>query len=122
MNIGSLVLPKGFQGSAILSAVMAVAIADVLIKKAATQGSLGVALRSPWLLGAVGLYLFQILVFLIAFHAGWKLSIIGVLQTALYALIVLTAGMLLYHESLSRLQLAGILLALIGVVLIQWQI
>ena len=59
MSVGSFVLPRNFQGLVILLAVMAVAVADVLIKKAATQGSLGSALRSPWLLGAVGLYLFH---------------------------------------------------------------
>ena len=44
----------------------------------------------------------------------------GALQTALYALIVLAAGVLLYHESLTRLQVIGILLAFGGVVLINW--
>jgi drug/metabolite transporter (DMT)-like permease len=78
------------------------------------------ALSSPWLLCAVGLYLLQIIFFTAAFVAGWKLSIIGALQTALYALIVLAAGLLLYHESLTRLQVIGALLAFGGVVLINW--
>ncbi len=120
MFSGGLALPKAIQGSVVLLAVMAVAIADVLIKKAAGQGNLTAAMRSGWLLGAAGLYLFQIMVFLIAFHAGWKLSLIGVLQTALYALIVLAAGVLLYHESLSRLQLIGIGLTICGIVLMNW--
>jgi len=117
MIFGNVYLPKGIQAGAVLLAVMAVAIADVLIKKAATGGTLWSALRSPWLLGAVGLYLFQIVVFTITFHAGWKLSIIGILQTALYALIVLSAGVLFFHESLTRSQMIGVLLAIVGVVL-----
>jgi drug/metabolite transporter (DMT)-like permease len=56
-----------------------------------------------------------------SFIAGWKLSMIGALQTAFYALIVLTAGVLLYHESLTRLQVLGVLLAFGGVVLINWR-
>jgi drug/metabolite transporter (DMT)-like permease len=120
MNAQSTLLPKLTQGSVIILAVIAVAVADVLLKRAASHGNLRAALSSPWLLCAVVLYLFQIIFFIIAFHAGWKLSIIGALQTALYALIVLGAGVLLYHESLTGMQLAGMLLAFGGVVLINW--
>ncbi len=112
--------PKLVQGMVILLAVMAVAVADVLLKKAAAQGNLRAALSSPWLVCAVGLYLFQIGFFIVAFHAGWKLSIIGALQTALYALIVLAAGILFFNESLTRMQIIGILLAFSGVLLISW--
>ena len=91
-----------------------------MLKRAAAHGSILYAVRSPWLLSAIGLYLLQIGLFTLAFIAGWKLSIIGALQTALYALIVLAAGVLLYHESLTRLQVIGILLAFGGVVLINW--
>ncbi|GEM_PF-1149980 len=114
------VTPKLAQSMVIILAVLAVAVADVLLKKAAAQGSLRAALSSPWLFCAVGLYLFQITFFIIAFHAGWKLSIIGALQTALYAIIVLAAGVMLYNESLTRLQMIGIMLAFGGVVLINW--
>lgn len=116
----NVVLSKLFQGAIIILAVIAVAVGDVLLKRATAHGSLQMALRSPWLLCAVGLYLFQISLFTIAFIAGWKLSIIGALQTALYALIVLAAGVFLYDESLTRQQVVGILLAFSGVVLINW--
>jgi drug/metabolite transporter (DMT)-like permease len=120
MIASNLAVPKLAQGLVIVLAVLAVAVADVLLKKAAAQGNLRVALSSPWLLCAVGLYLLQIAFFTIAFIAGWKLSIIGALQTALYALIVLAAGVLLYNESLTRVQVIGIMLAFGGVVLINW--
>lgn len=105
----------------ILLAVIAVAVADVFLKRASHHGNLGTALSSPWLFMAVGLYLLQIVIFTIAFVAGWKLSLIGALQTALYAVIVLVAGVLLYNESLTRLQLLGVFLAIGGVILINWQ-
>jgi drug/metabolite transporter (DMT)-like permease len=120
MVANNLLIAKLTQGAIVILAVIAVAIADVLLKKAAGLGNLKAALSSPWLICAIGLYLFQIGFFIIAFHAGWKLSIIGALQTALYALIVLAAGVLLYHESLTRQQVIGILLAFGGVVLINW--
>ncbi|MCX6078561.1 MAG: hypothetical protein NTW32_03415 [Chloroflexi bacterium] len=103
----------------IILAVTAVAVADVLLKKAANSSQVN-TLKSPWLYMAIGLYLLQISIFTIAFIAGWKLSIIGALQTALYALIVLLSGAILFHESLTRVQVAGILLAFGGVVLINW--
>jgi multidrug transporter EmrE-like cation transporter len=109
------------QGLLILLAVIAVAVADVLLKKAAHHGNLGMAWSSPWLFIAIGLYLLQVVIFTIAFVSGWKLSLIGALQTALYAVIVLVSGVLLYNESLTRLQLIGVSLAIGGVILINWQ-
>jgi drug/metabolite transporter (DMT)-like permease len=120
MISGGLEISRFIQGLGIVIAVIAVAVADVLLKKAALAGSLGAALRSPWLMLAIALYLFQVGLFIFVFISGWKLSIIGALQTALYALIVLAAGVLLYNEDLTRLQVIGILLAIGGVVLINW--
>jgi multidrug transporter EmrE-like cation transporter len=102
-------------------AVVAVAIADVLLKKATLASDLGAAARSPWLWGAVGLYLLQIGFFTYAFVSGWKLSVLGALQTALYAVIVLLAGVIFYRETLTPSQIVGMLLALGGVVLINWR-
>jgi drug/metabolite transporter (DMT)-like permease len=109
------------QGAVVILAVIAVGVADVMLKKAASHGNLLAALHSPWLFIAVGLYLFQIGFFTVAFIAGWKLSIIGALQTALYAMIVLMAGVFLYNEDLTRLQVLGILMAFSGVVMINWR-
>jgi drug/metabolite transporter (DMT)-like permease len=120
MFTSNLLTPKLVQGAVIILAVIAVAIADVMLKRATSNGSLWTSLRSPWLFIAVGLYLLQIGLFVIAFIAGWKLSIIGALQTALYAMIVLAAGVFLYHEDLTRLQVFGILMAFSGVVMINW--
>jgi drug/metabolite transporter (DMT)-like permease len=108
------------QAVVVLLAVIAVGVADVMLKRAASHGTLLGALHSPWLFIAVSLYLFQIGFFTIAFIAGWKLSIIGALQTALYAMIVLAAGVFLYNEALTRLQVLGILMAFSGVVMINW--
>ena len=120
MITGNLLIPKLLQGLLILLAVTAVGVADVLLKKATYHGNLGAALSSPWLFTAIGLYLLQIAIFAFAFVSGWKLSLIGALQTALYAIIVLAAGLLLYNESLTRAQMIGILMAFGGVVLINW--
>ncbi len=102
-------------------AVAAVAVADVFLKKSTVQGDFVAALRSPWLWGAIALYLFQIGFFVYAFVAGWQLSVLGSLQTVLYAVIVIVAGVAFYHETLAPAQVLGIGLALGGVVLVGWR-
>ncbi len=99
-------------------AMAAVAVADVFLKRAAAGGDLHAALRSPWMIAAILLYLFQIAVFTFAFLAGWKLSLIGALQIALYACIVVGAGLLLFRETLSLRQMVGLGLAVGGVILV----
>jgi drug/metabolite transporter (DMT)-like permease len=113
-------IPKLIQGILVILAVIAVALADVMLKRATLRGNLLTALSSPWLFMALCLYLFQIGFFTVAFIAGWKLSIIGALQTALYAMIVLIAGVFLYHEDLTRLQIFGVAMAFGGAVMINW--
>jgi multidrug transporter EmrE-like cation transporter len=121
MSASNLATPKLAEMVLLGAAIIAVAVADVLLKKAAAHGSLEHAIRSPYLWGAIGLYLFQIGFFTYAFVSGWKLSLVGALQTALYALIVLAAGVLLYRESLTHTQVVGILLTVSGVMLINWE-
>ena len=121
MVTSNLAASKLTQLTLIGVAVIAVAVADVLLKKATVHGSFEHALSSPWLWGAVGLYLLQIGLFTYAFVSGWQLSSIGALQTALYALIVLAAGVLLYRETVTPTQIVGMLLAISGVVFINWR-
>ncbi|MCB8943236.1 MAG: hypothetical protein H6658_05730 [Ardenticatenaceae bacterium] len=99
-------------------AVVSVAVADVFLKKAAGGGNLWQALKSPWMAVAVLLYLNQIVFFTYAFVRGWELSLIGSLQTAVYAVVVLGAGIFLLQERLTAVQTVGMILAISGVVLI----
>lgn len=101
----------------IVLAVAAVAVGDVFLKKASLAGDFTRAVGSPWMALAVLLYLYQIMFFTYAFVAGWRLSVVGMLQTVLYALIVLGAGVLYFKESLTVAQGLGMGLAFAGVVL-----
>jgi drug/metabolite transporter (DMT)-like permease len=102
----------------VLSAVTSVAVADVFLKKATVHGSWPLALTSPWLAGAVLLYLYQILFFTYVFITGGALSFVGSLQTVLYALIVVGAGVFVFQEKLSSAQTVGVVLAVGGAILI----
>jgi drug/metabolite transporter (DMT)-like permease len=119
--MNSAAITKPFQWIVILAAVISVAIADILLKKAASHSNLLDALRSPWFAGAAGLYMLQVCFFMYAFIAGWNLTNIGILQTALYAIIVLTAGVFFYNETFTRFQWAGIFIAMSGVLMINWK-
>jgi drug/metabolite transporter (DMT)-like permease len=98
-------------------AVVAVAIADVFLKKASLAGDFTRAVQSPWTGLALMLYAYQTLAFIWVFVAGWRLSVVGMLQTVLYALIVVGVGVLYFKETLTVAQGLGVGLALAGVVL-----
>lgn len=102
----------------IIFAVSAVAVADMFLKKAGTIGSFQAALVNPWMLGVIVLYLFQIVAFAYLFASGEKLIYIGIMQTVLYALIVILGGVFFFGETLSPIHIAGIVLAIAGVLLL----
>lgn len=103
----------------IVIAVSAVAIADVFEKKIAVNvSSFWTAIRNPLMIAVVMLYLLQIAIFLYVFVKKAELGTLGVIQTALYAVIVIGSGVLFFNEHISLLQGFGIGLAIIGVVLI----
>jgi len=101
----------------LILAVIAVGVGDVFLKKAALAGGYMQALTSPWMLAALALYLYQIAFFTYVFLHGWQLCVIGNLQTVLYTVIILAAGVFHFKESLSLSQGIGIAMAFAGVVL-----
>jgi drug/metabolite transporter (DMT)-like permease len=104
----------------LLIAVLAVAVADVCLKRATLSGSLATAMRSPWTLAAIALYLIQVALFVVVFVQGWKLSVVSLIQTTLYAAVTLGAGVLLFGEALSPKQVVGLVFAIVGVVMLSF--
>lgn len=102
---------------AIILAGIAVGIADVFIKKAAVSGSFVSALKSPLMIAVLFLYLIQIIFFLYVFIHGWKLGILGNIQMLFYSITVVLSGFLIFGETLSLIQMAGVILALVAVIL-----
>ena len=96
----------------------AVAVADVLLKRAEMSGTFSNALTSKWLLWAALLYLLQIAGFLYLFTNGASLSEVGMLQTGIYAIIVLSFGYV-FGERLSTAQWTGVVCIVIGVCLLK---
>jgi drug/metabolite transporter (DMT)-like permease len=120
MTLPFIQLTKPVYVLLIIIAVAAVAVADVCLKRATLPGSLAHALSSPWTLAAVALYLIQVVLFVVVFVNGWKLSVVGMVQTTLYAVVTLGAGVLLFGEVLSLKQALGLAFAAVGVVLLSF--
>jgi drug/metabolite transporter (DMT)-like permease len=106
-----------FHIALIVLSVAALAVGDIFLKKASLAGDFARAVGSSWMAFAVVLNLYQMAFVTYVFVAGWRLSIVGMLQAVLYALIILGAGVLYFKEPLTVTQGFGLGLALTGVVL-----
>ena len=110
---------KIFEIVLVVIAVSSVAIADVFEKKIAVKASnIWTALRDPLIIAVISLYLLQIFIFLYVFVKKAELGFVGIVQTALYAIIVIGSGVLFFEEQISLLKGIGMALAVIGVILI----
>ncbi len=56
--------------------------------------------------------------FIYAFRAGWQISITQIVTSALVAVLLIFVGYLLYHEAITWNKIAGIVVCLAGLVLI----
>ena len=100
-------------------AVIAVAVADVLIKRIVTRhDSFMPSLTHPHTLLVVLLYGVQVVIFAYVFFHKANLSFVGVIQTALYALVVVGSGVLFFGEKITFVNGLGMALAIFGVILL----
>ena len=56
--------------------------------------------------------------FIYAFRAGWQISMAQIVSSAVLAVILIFVGYLLYHEAITWNKIAGIIICLAGLVLI----
>jgi uncharacterized membrane protein len=72
-----------------------------------------------WASAAVGVSIVAVeLSVLLAYRAGWRISILSTLGNTASALLLVVVGLLFFHEHLATGKLAGIVLCLIGLGLI----
>ncbi len=107
-----------FSYAVLFLSVAAIAVADVFIKKAGgSSASFRDIFLNPWFLGAAVLYIAQVVGFGFLFFSGSRLVSVGIFQTVLYSFVVVGSGVLIFHESLTALQVVGVLLSVGGVIL-----
>ncbi len=103
----------------LVGSIVSISFADVFIKKAGMSAhSFGGLLSNPWFLIAILLYLIQIIGFGYLFFSGAKLTMVGITELVLYAVIIIGSGILLFHESITITQAIGMVLAITGLILI----
>jgi drug/metabolite transporter (DMT)-like permease len=106
----------------LLIAGASVAIADILIKKATNDGiSFTQTLKSPYLMGAIALYVVQVVAFAYIFTKNWDLATVGIINMVVYSIMVISAGVFLFNEKITMQQYIGIFIALAGIILIHFQ-
>ena len=58
--------------------------------------------------------------FLLAYRAGWNISIAGLASNATVSVLLLPVGLMFFKEQLSRVNIAGMLVTIVGLVLMNW--
>jgi drug/metabolite transporter (DMT)-like permease len=72
-----------------------------------------------WASYAVGVSIVGVeLAVLLAYRAGWRISLASVVGNVATALLLVVVGLLYYHERLSGKNLAGVALCLVGLILV----
>jgi drug/metabolite transporter (DMT)-like permease len=84
------------------------------------QGALGAEVRKlNWASVGLGAVIVGLeLGFLLAYRAGWNISIASLVANTTVALLLLPVGLLLFKEELSAVNILGIVLAIAGLVLV----
>jgi uncharacterized membrane protein len=58
--------------------------------------------------------------FLLAYRAGWDISLAGLASNATVSVLLLPVGILIFKEQLTRTNTTGVLITIIGLVLMNW--
>jgi len=58
--------------------------------------------------------------FLLAYRAGWTISLAGLFSNATVSVLLLPVGLMLFKDRLSGVNALGVLVAIVGLVLMNW--
>jgi drug/metabolite transporter (DMT)-like permease len=113
-------IPRGLDPvfSVFVSYVTALALSALLLPLAAERPLRASWSRTTWASVGVGVGAFFIeFAFLYVYRTGWNISLASFVGGAALAVILVPLGLLVYKEKLSAVNLAGLLLCLVGVYL-----
>jgi drug/metabolite transporter (DMT)-like permease len=115
-------IPAGVNPLLALTATYLVAavVTLLLLPFFPLAGSLGAEVRKVgWPSVALGAVIVGLeLGFLLAYRAGWNLSLASLVSNTTVALLLIPVGLLLFKEELRPVHIVGVLLALAGLVLV----
>jgi drug/metabolite transporter (DMT)-like permease len=116
-------VPKTLEPFGALIGVYATALAASLIAYAlARRGAMPTHISGLWhpTVAAVGLGALMIeLGFLLTYRAAWPVSIASVMTNGLVAVLLIPIGAAIFGEAITAVRVAGIVLCLLGISLIQ---
>lgn len=100
--------------------ITAMTLALLLLPFFPLQTGLGEALRQlNWASVGMGVAILGIEIsFLLAYRAGWNISLAALVTNAAVTVVLLPVGVLAFKERLSPAQIAGLVLCVVGLVLI----
>lgn len=59
--------------------------------------------------------------FLLAYRAGWNISLVGLYANVIVALLLIPIGILFFKEHISITKAIGIVLSIVGIIFISWK-
>jgi len=59
--------------------------------------------------------------FLLAYRAGWNVSVASIVVSVAVAVLLVLMGVLLFKETLSPLNMLGVLVCIVGFVMVNWR-
>ena len=59
--------------------------------------------------------------FLLAYRSGWNLSLAALVSNTAVALVLLPIGLQFFREKLTHVNIAGVLVTIVGLVLVNWK-
>ena len=103
--------------------LVAAAATLLLLPLFPVQGTLGAELRKiNWASVGLGAVIVGLeLGFLLAYRAGWDLSLANLVSNTTVALLLIPFGLLLFKEQLSLVNILGVILAIAGLVLVNFR-
>ncbi len=109
--------------SVIVTYVLSLLLCLILLFFLPPQNGLGAALRQlNWARYVLALSLVGLEVgFLLVYRSGWNIGLAAVLVNVVASLILVPIAIFLFKDKLSWINLAGILICLAGLVLLNWQ-
>ena len=116
-------VPKALEPFGALIGVYATALAACIVAYAIVRrGAMPSQISALWhpTVAAVGIGALMIeLGFLLTYRAAWPVSIASVMSNGLVAVLLLPIGALIFGEAITMIRIAGVILCLAGVWLLQ---
>ena len=123
-NLFQKMTPSSANPALALAVTYAVAlVATLMLLVFFPLGSLSAAFQKlNWVSVALGLAVVGVEVgTLLAYRAGWPLSLLGIVVNVFGSLVLVTLGVVLFKEKLSPLNIIGILVCIAGLIMINFK-